>query len=62
MSPSVIDRSRLVAECVIAPEMTNLLTAAAKRNRTIHTGVPMLAAQMSLMLAYMSVGASNPNQ
>ncbi|PPD31435.1 MAG: shikimate dehydrogenase [Methylomonas sp.] len=43
----------LVAECVIAPEMTNLLQEAANQGKAIHTGVPMLAAQMNLMLAFM---------
>ncbi|QSB03346.1 hypothetical protein JWZ98_10690 [Methylomonas sp. EFPC1] len=43
----------LVAECVIAPEMTPLLQEASGQGKVIHTGVPMLAAQMHLMLAFM---------
>lgn len=43
----------LVAECVIAPEMTPLLLEASGQGKVIHTGVPMLAAQMNLMLAFM---------
>jgi shikimate dehydrogenase len=42
-----------VAECVIAPEMTPLLQEASGQGKVIHTGVPMLAAQMNLMLAFM---------
>lgn len=55
MSPDLVERSALVAECVIAPEMTGLLALAAASGRAIHTGVPMLEAQMSLMLEFMGV-------
>ena len=51
----LIDRCTLIAECVIAPEMTPLLIRARGRGRLIHTGVPMLAAQMALMLSFMGV-------
>lgn len=53
MLPDVIDRAALVAECVLAPEMTQLLEAAQAAGRVIHPGVPMLAAQMELMLRFM---------
>jgi shikimate dehydrogenase len=52
----VLERSALVAECVVAPEMTRLLQLAQARGRSIHTGVPMLTAQMDLMLRFMGVG------
>jgi shikimate dehydrogenase len=53
LSESVIARSALVAECVISPEMTRLLQVAQLRGRAIHTGVPMLEAQLELILAFM---------
>jgi shikimate dehydrogenase len=49
----IVDRSSLVAECVLAPEMTRLLEVAQTRGRAIHTGIPMLAEQMNLMLRFM---------
>ena len=55
-STDVIDRSALVAECVIAPEMTRLLDVARRRGRAIHTGVAMLESQLDRMLAFMGVG------
>ena len=55
MSRDVVRRSEVIAECVIAPEMTELLKRAAASGRAIHTGVPMLEAQMDLMLAFMGV-------
>jgi len=55
-STDVIDRSALVAECVIAPEMTRLLDVARQRGRAIHTGVAMLTSQLDLMLAFMGAG------
>lgn len=55
MSDDVLARSRLVAECVIAPEVTRLLERARELGRAIQTGVPMLAAQMDLMLRFMGV-------
>src|SRR5262245_9898133 len=48
----VIERAGLVAECVVAPEMTPLLRLAQARGRPIHTGMPMLAAQMDLILRF----------
>jgi shikimate dehydrogenase len=56
LSIDVIDRSALVAECVLAPEMTRLLDVARQRGRAIHKGVAMLTAQLDLMLAFMGVG------
>jgi shikimate dehydrogenase len=55
MSRDVVERSALVAECVIAPEMTELLRLAAACGRAIHTGVPMLEGQMKLILAFVGV-------
>jgi shikimate dehydrogenase len=53
ISSEVIDSSSLIAECVIAPEMTHLLEVVKQRGHAIHTGVPMLAEQMHLMLRFM---------
>jgi shikimate dehydrogenase len=53
--PAIVEKSRMVADCVVSPEMTPLLELAKRRDRTIHTGVPMLAAQMDLMLRFMGV-------
>ncbi|HKQ56676.1 MAG TPA: shikimate dehydrogenase, partial [Candidatus Eisenbacteria bacterium] len=55
MSRDLVERAALVADCVVAPEMTGLLALAASRGRAFHTGVPMLEAQMSLMLEFMGV-------
>ncbi len=52
---AVIERSALVAECVIAPEMTRLLEVAQRSGCTIHTGVPMLTSQLPRMLEFMGV-------
>lgn len=53
ISKSLIGCCDLIADCVIAPEMTKLLQEAVNQGKAIQTGVPMLAAQMSLMLAFM---------
>jgi shikimate dehydrogenase len=50
---SLIERARVVAECVIAPEMTKLLELARRKGKKIHTGVPMLTAQVKMMLEFM---------
>jgi shikimate dehydrogenase len=55
MSDAVIERAALVAECVVAPETTPLLERAAAKRRAVHTGVPMLSAQMELLLRFMGV-------
>ncbi len=54
-SDAMIDASALVAECVLAPEMTPLLELARRRGHAVHTGVPMLNAQLEMMLAFMGV-------
>jgi shikimate dehydrogenase len=56
MSRDLVGRSALVAECVLAPEMTPLLELARGLGRTIHPGLPMLTAQMDLLLDFMGVG------
>ena len=55
-SHAIIEHTNVVAECVVAPEMTRLLEVAASRGKTIHTGVPMLSAQMDMMLRFMGAG------
>ena len=55
--PEVIDRSRVVAECVVAAEITHLLQVAQRKGRVVHTGLPMLSAQMDLMLRFMGVSS-----
>lgn len=55
MTDDQIDRAALVAECVVAPEITPLLATARARGRAVHTGVPMLHAQIELMLRFMGV-------
>jgi shikimate dehydrogenase len=52
---ALIDRTSLVAECVIAPEITALLEDAKRKGCQVHTGIPMLSAQISLMLDFMGV-------
>ncbi|MDX2166682.1 MAG: shikimate dehydrogenase [Deltaproteobacteria bacterium] len=54
--PEIVARAALVAECVIAPEITPLLALARRQGIAIHTGVPMLTAQIDLMLRFMGVG------
>lgn len=55
LGDDVLERTRLVAECVVAPEITPLLERARGRGTAVHTGVPMLSAQMELMLRFMGV-------
>jgi shikimate dehydrogenase len=55
MEETLIDRTSLVAECVIAPEITALLEVAKRKGCQVHTGVPMLSAQVNLMLDFMGV-------
>lgn len=52
---AVVSRSAVVADCVIAPEMTRLLETAKGHGCAIQTGAPMLAAQMDMMLEFMGV-------
>jgi shikimate dehydrogenase len=54
----VVVRTALVAECVAAPEITPLLELARSHGIAIHTGIPMLTAQIDLLLRYM--GAASP--
>jgi len=56
MSGDLVRRAKLVAECVIAPETTELLRLAAASGCVVHTGVPMLEAQMELILSFMGAG------
>jgi shikimate dehydrogenase len=51
----VLDRTRLVAECVVAVETTAVLARARDRGVAVHTGVPMLSAQLELILRFMGV-------
>ncbi len=53
MSAPLVDRCALIAECVVAPELTPLLELARSRQRLVHTGIPMLSSQMELMLRFM---------
>ena len=48
-----IRRCSLVAECVIAPEMTRLLQTAKDLGCRVHAGVHMLTSQMKMMLQFM---------
>lgn len=54
-SDAVLAHVAVVAECVVAPETTRLLARARELGRTIHGGLPMLRAQMELMLRFMGV-------
>ncbi len=54
----VVRRSRVVAECVAAVEITPLLAAARDAGRAIHTGVPMLTSQLELLVDFLVGGAS----
>lgn len=55
LSRNVIERTTLVADCVLAPEMTHLLEVARDMGRPVHTGVPMLTSQMDLILRFMGI-------
>ncbi|MBK7975494.1 MAG: hypothetical protein IPK07_20160 [Deltaproteobacteria bacterium] len=52
----VVRRTQLVAECVAAVEITPLLAAARDAGRAIHTGVPMLTAQLELLVDFLVGG------
>lgn len=54
---NVVADAKLVAECVIAPEITPLLELAQGYGCAIHTGVPMLTAQMGMMLDFIGARA-----
>lgn len=55
LEAALLERTALVAECVIAPEITPLLELARRLGKQTHTGVPMLTAQIGLMLDFMGV-------
>ena len=55
MDHELLARASLVADCVIAPEMTKLLETARDLGKEVQTGVPMLAEQIHLMLDFMGV-------
>lgn len=53
------DRSALVAEVVMKPDMTPLLIAAEKRGHAIHFGIHMLNSQLDLMMQFLRLGEPN---
>ena len=53
----LIARCAVVAECVIAPEMTRLLQLAEQQGCKTHRGIHMLRAQIEELLAFMGAGA-----
>lgn len=55
MSDAMLDAAALVADCVVTRAVTPLLAAARARGRTIHGGLPMLEAQIELLLDFMGV-------
>jgi len=55
LSTDILDVSTVIADCVISPEVTPLLESARSRGHATHAGVPMLAAQMELMLRFMGL-------
>jgi shikimate dehydrogenase len=55
MSRDLVERSALVAECVLAPEITPLLELARGLGHAVHPGLPMLTAQMELLIDFMGV-------
>lgn len=52
---AVIANCALVAECVLAPEVTTLLRTASAQGCAIHGGLAMLTAQIDLMLDFFGV-------
>ncbi|HEV7732376.1 MAG TPA: shikimate dehydrogenase [Candidatus Binatia bacterium] len=56
MPRELVARSALVAECVMTTEITPLLELARGMGRPIQTGIPMLSAQMDLLLEFMGAG------
>lgn len=53
-SSNIIKQCALVAECVVAPEQTELLRLASRLGIKIHTGLNMLNSQLALMLDFMT--------
>ena len=54
---AALQPSQIVAEIIMAPEMTPLLIAAKEKGCRIHLGRPMLDAQLELMCAYLGMTA-----
>ncbi len=52
---SSVDKSSLVAEVVMKPELTPLLIAATERGYAIHFGIHMLNGQLDLMMEFLGV-------
>ena len=52
-----VDRTSLVAEVVMKPDMTPLLIAAEKRGHAIHFGIHMLNGQLELMFEFLGLSA-----
>jgi shikimate dehydrogenase len=52
-----VEKTTLVAEVVMKPDMTPLLIAAEKRGHRIHFGIHMLNSQLELMMQFLGVGA-----
>jgi shikimate dehydrogenase len=50
-----VDKGALVAEVVMKPDMTPLLTAAKARGYAIHFGIHMLNSQLELMMQFLGV-------
>ncbi len=55
--PALVARCGVVAECVVAPEMTRLLQLAEQKGCKTHKGIHMLQAQIVDLLEYMGAGA-----
>jgi shikimate dehydrogenase len=55
-----VDRSSLVAEVIMKPDMTPLLIAAKARDYSIHFGIHMLNGQLELMMRFL--GLSNARE
>jgi shikimate dehydrogenase len=59
MSDAMIDAAALIAECVVAMDVTPLLATAQARGKAVHRGVAMLEAQLELLLDFMGVAPSD---
>lgn len=57
LDAAVVARCGVVAECVIAPEMTRLLQLAQQHGCKVHKGIHMLQAQIDELLAFMGIAA-----
>jgi shikimate dehydrogenase len=54
-----VDKTSVVAEVVMKPEMTPLLTAARARGYSIHFGTHMLNGQLELMMDFLGVSGAS---